>query len=166
MNKALRDAMNDQIKNEFHSAYIYLSMAAHCESINMPGFAHWLYVQSQEEVEHAMKFFDHLNERGERVTLQAIEQPPTEFDSLLGIAQAAYRQEQTVTGQINDIYDIAVEEKDYPAQALLQWFATEQVEEEDITSELVERLKMVGDEPAALVMLDRELAGRQPEEEE
>ncbi|MBS1251692.1 MAG: putative bacterial non-heme ferritin [Anaerolineales bacterium] len=166
MNKALRDAMNDQVRNEFHSAYIYFSMAAYCESINMPGFAHWLYVQSQEEIEHAMKFFDHLNERGERVALQAIEQPPTEFDSLLEIAQAAYGQEQTVTGQINDIYDIAVEEKDYPAQALLQWFAMEQVEEEDTTSQLVERLKMVGDEPAALVMLDRELAGRQPEEEE
>lgn len=165
MNKKLRDAINDQVKNEFFSAYAYLSMAAYCESVNMSGFAHWLYVQSEEEVEHAMKFFDHLNERGERVTLQAIEQPPAEFDSLLEVFQAAYAQEQKVTGQINNIYDIAVDVKDYPAQALLQWFAVEQVEEEDITSELVERLEMIDGQPAGLVMLDRELANRQPEEE-
>lgn len=166
MNEKLQDLMNDQIKNEFYSAYTYLSLAAYCESINMPGFAHWLRVQAQEEIEHAMKFFDHINERGGRVTLQAIDQPPTDFDSLLEVAQAAYGQEQTVTGQINEIYDLAVAEKDYPAQALLQWFATEQVEEEDITSELVARLEMIGDQPAGLVMLDRELAQRQPEEEE
>jgi ferritin len=165
MNQRLQEAMNNQITNEFYSAYTYLSLAAYCESINMPGFAHWLRVQAQEELEHAMKFFDHINERGGRVSLQAIEQPPTELGSLLEVFQAAYAQEQKVTGQIHSIYDIAVEEKDYAAQALLQWFAVEQVEEEQITSELVARLDMVGDHPASLVMLDRELAGRSPEEE-
>jgi ferritin len=164
MNEKLRNAMNDQVRNEFFSAYAYLSMAAYCEYVNMPGFAHWLRVQSQEEIEHAMKFFEHLNERGEKVTLQAIDQPPAEFDSLLKVFQTAYKQEQTVTGQINKMYDVAVEVKDYPAQALLQWFAVEQVEEEDTTSQLVERLKMIEGQPAGLVMLDRELAQRQGEE--
>jgi ferritin len=157
--------MNDQIRNEFYSAYTYLSLAAYCEAINMQGFAHWLRVQSQEELTHAMKFFDHIVERGGRVNLQAVEQPPTEFGSLLEVFQAAYGQEQKVTGQIHRMYDIAVEEKDYAAQALLQWFAVEQVEEEQITSDLVARLEMIGDDPAVLVMLDRELAGRTAEEE-
>lgn len=165
MNQRLKEAMNNQIRNELYSAYTYLSLAAYCESINMPGFAHWLRVQSQEEVDHAMKFFDHINERGARVSLQAIEQPPTEFGSLLEVFEAAYAQEQNVTGQIHSMYDIAVEEKDYAAQALLQWFSVEQVEEEQITSDLVARLEMIGDHPASLVMLDRELAGRAPEEE-
>lgn len=160
MNERLQEAMNSQIKNEFYSAYTYLSLAAYCEYINMPGFAHWLRVQSEEELEHAMKFFDHINERNGRVSLQAIEQPPTEFGSLLDVFKAAYAQEQKVTGQIHDMYDIAVEDKDYAAQALLQWFAVEQVEEEQITSDLVARLEMIGDHPASLVILDRELAGR------
>lgn len=165
MNKALQEALNDQIGNEFYSAYAYLSMSAYCESINMSGFAHWLRVQAQEEAGHAMRFFDHIIQRGGRVALQAIEQPPTEFGSLLDVFETAYAQEQKVTGQINRLYDLAMEARDYPAQALLQWFATEQVEEEKITSELVAKLKMIGDQPAALVMLDRELGARTPGEE-
>lgn len=164
MNKALQDAMNDQIKHELESAYIYLSMAAYCESVNMAGAAHWMRLQAQEEVGHAMRFFDHINERGARVTLQAIEQPPTEFESLLDVFQRALAHEQKITGLINKIYDLAMQEKDYPAQALLQWFVVEQVEEEKSAGDIVATLEMIGDQPAALVLLDRELGARTPEE--
>ena len=160
MNKALQDAMNDQIKHELYSSYVYLSMSAYCESVNLPGAAQWLRVQAEEEIEHAMKFFDHIVERGGQVILQAIEQPPTDFDTLLAVFQAAHAHEKKVTGLINELYDLAVQEKDYPAQALLQWFATEQVEEEKSTSEVVATLEMIGDDPAGLVMLDRDLGSR------
>jgi ferritin len=165
MDSELLKVMNDQIKNELYSAYSYLAMSAYCEAANMPGFAHWLRVQAEEEVGHAMKFFDHINERGDRVTLQAIEQPREEFNSFLEVFQQAFAQEQNVTGQINKLYDLAMQKKDYAAQALLQWFVVEQVEEEKMTSQLVAQLKMSGDHPAALVMLDRELGARTPEEE-
>ncbi len=163
MDKALQDAMNDQLRYELESAYVYLSMAAYCESVNLPGAAHWMRLQAQEEVEHAMRFFDFINDRGGRVILQAIDQPPVEFDSLLDVFEKALAHEQKVTGLINNIYDLAVQEKDYAAQALLQWFVTEQVEEEKSASDVVNTLKMIGDQPAALVMLDRELGARTPE---
>ncbi len=166
MDKALRDAMNDQIKHELYSAYVYLSMSAYCESINMPGAAHWMRLQAQEEVAHAMKFFDFLIDRGEKVTLQAIDQPPTEFESLLDVFEKALAHERHVTGLINKIYDLAIQQPDYSAQALLQWFVTEQVEEEKSADDVVQTLKMVGDHPAGLVIVDRELGARVPEAEE
>ncbi|MFQ5857735.1 MAG: ferritin [Anaerolineae bacterium] len=165
MNKASQNAMNDQIRHELESAYVYLSMAAYCESVNMTGAAHWMRLQAQEELDHAMRFFDHIIDRGGRVILQAIEQPPGEFESLLDVFQGALAHEQKVTGLINQIYDLAVQEKDYPAQALLQWFVVEQVEEEKSAGEVVATLEMIGDDPAALYALDRELGTRVPEEE-
>lgn len=165
MNKASQNAMNDQIRHELESAYVYLSMAAYCESVNMTGAAHWMRLQAQEELDHAMRFFDHIIDRGGRVILQAIEQPPGEFESLLDVFQGALAHEQKVTGLINQIYDLAVQEKDYPAQALLQWFVVEQVEEEKSAGEIVATLEMIGDDPAALYALDRELGARVPEEE-
>jgi ferritin len=153
--------MNEQIKNELYSGYLYLSMSAYCESINLPGFAHWMRMQEQEERIHALKFFDFVNERGGRVVLQAIDQPPAEFRSPLDILEKTLEHEQKVTAMINDLYALAAQEKDYASQIFLQWFVTEQVEEEDSASQIVETLKMIGDNRQALLMLDRELGGRQ-----
>jgi ferritin len=160
LSKALQDAFNEQIKNELYSAYLYLSMSAYFERVNMPGFAHWMRVQSQEEVSHAMKFFKHVNDRGSYVVLKAIDQPPAEFKSPLDIFQQALEHEQKVTAMINHLYDMAVKENDYPAQVELQWFVTEQVEEEKSASDIVEQLKMIGEHSPSLIMLDRQLGAR------
>jgi ferritin len=160
LNKTVQDAINEQIKHEFYSAYLYLSMSAYCETINLPGFAHWMRVQYQEELAHAMKFFDFVNDREGSVELQAIDQPPGEFQSPLDIFQQALEHERKISGLIHRLYEVAVKEKDYPTQALLQWFITEQVEEEKSASQIVEQLKMVGGGGAALLLLDRELGAR------
>jgi ferritin len=156
----IQDAMNDQIQRELESAYIYLSMAAYFESSNLAGFAHWMKAQAQEEQTHAMKFFDFIYDRGGRVMLQAIPQPPAEFASPLAVFEKALAHEQKITGHINDLYALAVQEKDYASQTFLQWFVDEQVEEEKSAGEIVETLKMVGDKGQALFMLDRQLAQR------
>jgi len=158
--KPVHDAINEQIKNELYSAYLYLSMSAYLESTNLPGFAHWMRRQSEEEMAHAMKFFDYLNERGSRVVLQAIAQPPTEFKSPLDIFEQALAHEQKVTAMIHGIYDLAVKNNDYPTQVELQWFITEQVEEEKSASEVVEQMKLVGEHGPSLLMMDRQLAAR------
>ena len=160
ISQALQDAFNEQIKNELYSAYLYLSMSAYFQRINLPGSAHWMRLQSQEEVSHAMKLFDHLNDRGGHVILQAIDQPPSEFKSPLEMFRQALEHEQKVTGMINKLYALAVKENDYPAQVELQWFVTEQVEEEKNATEIVEQLKMVGEHGPSLIMLDRQLGAR------
>ena len=164
LSKTIQEAMNEQIKNELYSAYQYLSMSAYCESVNLPGFAHWMRVQFQEETEHALKFYDFIQDRGGRVVLEAIDRPVNEFDSSLEVFKQALGQEQQVTKQINDLYGLAVREEDYASQAFLQWFVTEQVEEEKNVGDVIETLKMVGDKSEALFMLDRELGGRETEE--
>ena len=156
----IQDAMNDQIQRELESAYIYLSMAAYFESSNLAGFAHWMKAQAQEEQTHAMKFFDFIYDRGGRVMLQAIPQPPADLASPLDVFEKALAHEQKITGHINDLYTLAVQEKDYASQTFLQWFVDEQVEEEKSAGEIVETLKMVGDKGQALYMLDRQLAQR------
>ena len=160
LNKTIQDAMNEQIKNELYSAYLYLSMSAYCEAANLSGFAHWMRVQAQEEVSHAMKFYEFIYGRGGRVVLQAINQPPVEFQSPLDVFEQTLGHEQKVTAMIHELYTLAVQEKDYASQAFLQWFVTEQVEEEDSATQIVETLKMIGDKRHALLMLDRELGGR------
>ena len=162
--KAVQDAMNEQIKNELYSAYQYLSMAAYCESVNLPGFAHWMRVQAREETEHAMKFYDFILNRNGRVVLQAIEGPVVEFGSPLKVFEQALEHEEKVTAMINDLYGLAVRENDYASQAFLQWFVSEQIEEEKNAGDVVETLKMVGDKSEALFLLDREL-GRSRNEE-
>ena len=161
LSTALEKAINDQIKNELYSAYLYLSMSAHFEANNMPGSARWMRLQSNEEMSHAMKLFDYVYERGGRVVLQAIDQPPADFGSTLEIFEQALGHEQKVTGMINAIYELAVKENDYPTQIELQWFITEQVEEEKSAGDIVEQLKMVGDHGPSLIMLDRALGARQ-----
>jgi ferritin len=159
----LQKAMNDQIRKEFESAYIYLSMAAWMEDQNYPGFAAWLRQQAREEATHAMKIFDHLIDRGCRVKLQALAGPPVEFTSPLAVFEQTKKHEQSVTKSINELYGLASTDRDYASQVFLEWFITEQVEEEKSSSQVLESLRRVGDNQAALVMLDRELGQRTPE---
>ncbi|RME80811.1 MAG: ferritin [Caldilineae bacterium] len=166
LSKKLQDAINEQINAELYSAYVYLSMAAYFEDQNLPGFAHWMRLQHDEEQVHAMKLFDFLVDRGARVVLKAIDAPPVEFESPLQVFEAALEHERKVTGLINDLYGLALEEGDYPTQVLLQWFISEQVEEEKSADDIVQQLRLVGDYPPGLLMLDREMAARQPESEE
>ena len=160
LNKKIQDAINEQIKNELYSAYIYLSMSAYFESMNLTGMARWMRLQSNEEVEHAMKFFDYIHDRGGRVVLGAIDQPPTEWKSPLAAFENAYEHEQKVTGMINNIYALALKENDYPTLVMLQWFIDEQVEEEKNASTIVEQLKLIGDSANGLMMLDHRLGER------
>lgn len=162
----LRDAINEQIKYELYSAYMYLAMSADCADRNLLGFAHWMSMQAQEEVDHAMRFYNFLLERGGRVELQAIDKPPFEFGSPLEIMEKSLEHERFVTGRINDLYDQAVAENDRPAQVMLQWFVTEQVEEEASIDDIVQRMKMFGQDGTVLFMLDRELGAREPEDED
>lgn len=166
LSKTIQDALNEQIKHELYSSHLYLSMSAYCESINLPGFAHWMRMQSEEERGHALKIFDYINDRGGRVTLLSIDQPPSEFESPLHVFEQALEHERKVTALINELYGLAHKENDYATQALLQWFVTEQVEEENTASQIVEELKMVGSQGTALFMLDRQLGSRMPEAEE
>ncbi len=160
LNKTVEGAINEQIQAELYSAYLYLSMAAYSAAANLPGFAHWMKVQSQEETEHAMKFFNYVNERGGRVVLKALDQPPVEFGSPVDLFKKVLEHEQLVTGLINDLYELAVKENDYATQVVLHWFIEEQVEEEANAAQIVETLKMAGDKGNALIMLDRGLAKR------
>ncbi len=160
LSKTMQDAINDQIKHELNSAYIYLAMSAHAEAENWPGAAHWLAAQAAEEQGHAMKLFGYINDRGGRVTLQAIPQPPQEFTSLLDLFEQVLAHERKVSALINRLYEIALSEKDYAAQSMVQWFINEQVEEEKSASDIVDALKLVGTQGTALFMIDRQLGVR------
>lgn len=160
LSKTVQDAINDQITFEFESAYLYLSMSAYCDSINLPGFAHWMRIQYQEELMHAMRLFDFVNDRGGRVVLQAFSQPPSEFDSPLALFTQALAHERDISAKISRLYEIAVRENDYPTQAHLQWFITEQVEEEKNAGQIVEQLKRGGGDGTALLMIDNVLSAR------
>ncbi|GAB4563238.1 MAG: ferritin [Anaerolineae bacterium] len=160
LSERLQKAMNDQVKNELYSAYLYLSMATYFHAENLPGMAHWMEAQAQEEVEHAMKFYGYLYDRNARVVLQAIEQPPSDFGSPLGAFKQALEHEQKVTAMINNLYAMAVEDKDYASQSFLQWFIDEQVEEEKSATDIIAQLEMIGDNKVGLIMLDRQLAQR------
>ncbi|MEW6635237.1 MAG: ferritin [Actinomycetota bacterium] len=160
MKAAVREAIEEQIGREFYSAYLYLSMAGSFEAANLPGFAHWMRRQAGEEQEHALKFFDFLLDRGEEVRLRTIAEPPHAFRSPLDAFEQALEHEKEITGHIHDLYDLSAQENDYPAQVLLNWFVTEQVEEEKSASEIVERLRMAGEDSAAILLLDSELGKR------
>lgn len=153
-------ALNDQINREFYASYLYLAMAAHFDLQSLDGFARWMFKQSEEEYGHAMRILNHVLERGGRVELQPIAAPPSEFGTPLDIFRQALEHEQRVTGYINDIYKMAVEEEDYATQSLMEWFVNEQVEEEDTIGRIVDRLELAGDNRAAILMLDAELGQR------
>ena len=162
LSQTVQDALNRHINEEFYSSYLYLSMSAYCESIDLPGFAHWLRVQSQEEYAHAMNLFDFVLDREGRVSLLPINQPALEFQSALGVMQHTLDHEREVSRLINRLYEVAVGEGDYATQVHLQTFITEQIEEEKTAADIVAQLKMIGDNPSDLLMLDRILAARGP----
>ncbi len=160
ISQTLQDIINKQIEHEFYSANLYLSMSSYFECNNLPGLAHWMRMQSQEELTHGNKFFDYLGERGGRALVGAIPQPPSEFESPLDVFSKAYEHERKVTGLITAIYELAVKENDYPTQFLLQWFINEQVEEEKNASEIVAMLQQIGPSYGGLMQLDHRLGKR------
>ena len=152
--------LNKQLHNEWYSAYLYMSMSAHCTHIGLKGFANWFRIQYQEEMIHAMKFYDYINSQGGKVKLMAIEQPPAEFDSPLDMFEKTLAHEQFITKCINDLVDIAIAEKDHATNIFLQWFVTEQIEEEGNDNDILAQLRLMGQEGSALFMVDKELATR------
>lgn len=160
MDETVRQLLNDQIAHEFHAAYLYLGMAAHFEHQNYEGFAQWFRLQAKEEVGHAMKLFDYMVERGEKVELNEIGKPPKEFGTPQEAFRSALEHERKVTSLINRIYEASQKANDYPTQIMLQWFIEEQVEEEDVTGSAVDQLEMAGDNRAALLMMDAKFGSR------
>ncbi len=160
ISKAIEQAFNKQLNAETYSAYLYWSMSAALEEMNLPGFANWMRIQAQEEMTHANKFYNQIIERGGKVTLTAIDGPPTEWDSVKAVFEAGLAHEQLVTGLINDMMDLAIQEKDHAANMFLQWFVTEQVEEEATAMEILGKLEIVGETTGGLYMLDKEMGQR------
>ena len=156
----LQDAINRQINNELYSAHLYLSMSAYFESPDLNGFAHWMKLQFEEETAHALKLFDYVNDRDGRVALGAIEQPQVEFESPHSVMRSALEHERLVTSMINDLYALAISERDYPTHVLLEWFVSEQVEEEKVLNEIVAHMDLIGNDGTGLLIMDQRLGDR------
>ena len=163
LSQTLQDALNEQLKQELYSSYLYLAMAAYCDAKNLPGFAHWMLLQADEERDHAMRFFSFIQDRGGRVALKALPGPPSDFGSPLDVFEQALAHEQEITSMIDQLYQRATAESDHATQVFLQGFISEQVEEERNAGQVVETLRMAGDNGAALLLIDRELARRTAE---
>jgi ferritin len=153
-------AFNEQVMHEFYSAYLYLSMAAWLETEGLEGMGRWMRVQVLEEMMHAMKFFDHILERGGKTELLAIEKPPVKWASPLAAFQNALEHEEFITGKINDLMTLSLAEGDHASRTMLQWFVDEQIEEETNATKNVYNIKMVGDKGQGMLMLDREMGAR------
>ncbi len=160
IDKEIEEAINRQINEELYSSYLYLSMSAYFENMGLRGFANWMFVQFQEEKDHAMKFYRYLIERGGRVKLYAIDEPPHEWNSPLHAFEETLKHEKHITECINNLVDLAEKKKDRATFNLLQWYVDEQVEEEANDEEIIQMLNMIGDKGQGLLMLDRELASR------
>ena len=160
ISERIQGAFNKQINYELYSSYLYLAMSAKFEVLNLPGFGNWMRVQAQEELIHVMKFYTHLIERGGAVKMSAIDAPPGDWENALGIFEYTLKHEQKVSGLVNELMDLAIEEKDHAAGMFLQWFVTEQVEEEKNVGDVLNQLKLAADVPAALYMLDKEMGQR------
>lgn len=160
ISEVLNNAINEQIKYEFYSAHLYLAMAAYCESQDLPGFANFFKVQSQEENFHAMKFFDYINQRNGRVRLFSLDEPKNDYDSILDTFKDGYAHEQVVTKRIYHLSDLAMDERDHATMSFLKWFIDEQVEEESNFDSIIKKLSRIKDDTSALYMLDAELAAR------
>ncbi len=160
ISQSLTDALNEQLKQELYSAYLYLAMSAYCDQQNLPGFSHWLRIQAEEEREHAMKFYDFILDRDGKLALQSLPQPPREFGSPVDLFEQVLAHEQEITSLIEQLYRTAGAEQDHATQIFLEWFISEQVEEEKTALQILETLRMAGDDKVGLLMLDRELGAR------
>ena len=158
----IEGALNEQVNKEFYSAYMYLAMSAYCNSIGLPGFSHWMRMQYEEETMHVTKMYDYILNQGGQIHLKLIEEPPQEYGTPLEVFETTLEHEQYVTGLINKLMDLAVEERDYATQAFLRWYVTEQVEEESNVNDIVAPLRMVGEDKGGLMMIDQQLALRTP----
>ncbi len=160
LRKKMHKAFNDQINAEMYSSYLYLSMESYFQSISLTGFANWMRGQVQEELMHAMKMYDFVNERGGRVTLDAIDKPESTWKTPLAAFEHVLKHEQLVTSLITDMVELAISEKDHASNIFLQWFVTEQVEEEASVGEIVDKLKLVKNDSSGLFFLDAEVGKR------
>ncbi len=160
LSKRMEEALNEQINAEFASAYLYLSMGSWFEEKNLEGMANWMMIQFKEEQTHALKFFQYVVERGGRVNLKPIAGPKTSWNNVIEVFEETLEHEKLVTSLINKLVDIAIEERDHATNNMLQWFVGEQVEEEANADKIINQLKMIGDHPQGIFMLDRELASR------
>lgn len=160
LSKKMTQALNKQLNNELYSAYLYLAMSSYTTFIGLKGAANWFMVQNQEEMLHAMKFYQYINSQGQHAQLDAIAAPPMEYGTLLSMFEQTLHHEQFITKCINDLMDLAIKEKDHATQIFLQWFVTEQIEEEGNDNDIIAQLKLVGDSPQGLMIVDRDLASR------
>lgn len=160
LSKKMESALNEQINREMYSAYLYMAMSADSTFKGLKGFANWFMVQYHEEMLHAMKMYEYVTRQGGSVRLKAIEEPPATFASAMDMFQQTLKHEQFVTQCINDLSNLAVQEKDHASQVFLQWYVSEQVEEEENDNDVIAQLKLVGSDTAGLFMLDKEMAAR------
>ena len=160
LSTTINQALNDQINAELFSSYLYLSMSAYFESINLSGCAHWMRLQAQEELEHSIKIFDYINERGGRCTMEAIKKPQNDWESSLHVMEDVVKHEEKVTGLINALVDLALDERDHATRNFLEWFVAEQVEEEANVKAACDRMRMVSGDSGGLFALDMELGKR------
>lgn len=156
----ITQALNEQVNREIYSAYLYMAMSAHCNQTGLKGFANWFMVQYHEEMFHAMKIYEYIQRQGAEVELAAIQAPPSAFESPLDMFTQTLAHEQFITGSINDLMEQAIAEKDHATQIFLEWYVTEQVEEEENDNDIIAQLNLIDGNPQGLMMLDRELAGR------
>jgi ferritin len=160
LSRKMEEALNGQINKEMYSAYLYMSMSAHSTNIGLPGFANWFMVQYHEEMEHAMKIYDYVNDQDGKVKLNAIDEPLSIFKDVMDMFQKTLKHEQFITKSINELVDLAIKEKDHATQIFLQWFVTEQIEEEGNDNDIIAKLKLTGDKGNGLFMIDKELGNR------
>lgn len=160
LKEVIEKRLNDQVNRELYSAYLYYSMAAYFDAMNLAGFTHWMKVQAQEEVSHAERIFHYIGERGGRVALAPIEAPPTQWDSPLDAMECAYKHECSVTELYNQCVTLVLQENDHPTNTLLQWFVAEQIEEEASADAVLQKLKLIGSDSSGLFLLDGELQKR------
>lgn len=156
----MAQALNEQVNREMYSAYLYMSMSTHCNQVGLKGFANWFMVQYHEEMLHAMKIFEYIQRQGAEVKLAAIQAPPAAFESPLDMFTKTLEHEQFITRSINELMELAIAEKDHASQIFLEWYVTEQVEEEENDNDIIAQLRWIKDNPQGLMMLDRELAAR------
>lgn len=158
LDREIEEAINKQLNAEIASGYLYLSMAAYFESVDLPGFANWNRVHAQEELSHGMKFYDYLVSRGARVNLKEVEGPQTEWDGPAAVFEHVLEHEQVVTGLINDLVDLAISKRDHATNNFLQWYVAEQVEEEETASGALQKVKLAGNDSSSILLLDQEFA--------
>ena len=156
----MADALNKHLNTEWYSSYLYHSMSSYASFKGLPGAAHWLYLQAQEELIHVQKFYDYIDSHGARLILEGIDKPPSEFGTLTELFEAVLTHEQLITKRVNELMSVACEEKDHATEAFLQWFVTEQTEEEKSVGNIISKLKLAGDTGPGIFMLDNELSKR------